>query len=496
MTLSLWRRTAACALIAFGLGCQGGFEDFSILYFGVEIRTDDSVVVRERTQLLIAVAPCSLPSDCLLLSSQVQWASANPARATVSAQGLVAAGPDTGGVYIKVTFEPFVDSQFIRVVDRGSPRWRVELSGTVSAAAASIGFADTATTVLVVHGGGSGSGRLRRLNLDGEQVWDVATCPAGNVAPSSAGVIVVSGPDCTRAHAPAGGIELWSSGGLGDAGSAQRRVNGWIVPHIVASAGVGQPEALVLSRISSTGAEVRRDTVFTAASIVPPSLTPAIAADGATLLAWVDGGVPVLGAVDSLGATQFLDTLASYPVGRSVSFGMNGTILIGTDDGLFAFDAGGVAAWSAGQAGDLVSTPAGDTEGNVYVLTAGGLVSYTSSGQQRWLADSLGSAAAGVSPAPVVLNNGELLAVCKGNRFLCWVARGTGVVLGSMDLGAQTLATPVVADDGTVIVVLGNVGQSGTGLPALVAVYGREGPLSVGWPAEGRTSSRSRSLLP
>jgi len=496
VTVSFWRRTAACALLTLGLGCQDAFEEFNILYFGVEIRVDDSVVVRERTRSLIAVAPCSLPNPCLLLSSQVQWASTNPARATVSSQGVVSAGPDTGGVYIKVIFEPFVDSQYIRVVDRGSPRWRVALTGAVSSASASIGFADTATTVLVVHGGGSGSGRLRRLNLAGEQVWDVATCPAGNVAPSSAGVIVVSGPGCTQAHTPANGTVLWSTGGLGDAGSAQRRVSGWIVPRIVASSGVGQPEALVLSRTSSTGAELRRDTVFTAPSIVAPSLTPAIAADGATVLAWLDNGVPVLAAIDSLGETQFVDTLETYPAGRSVTIGMDGTVLIATDDGLFAFDAGGVATWSAGRAGDLVSTPAGDTEGNVYVLTAGGLASYTSSGQQRWLADSLGSAAAGVSPAPVVLNNGEVLAVCKGNRFLCWVARGTGAVLGSVDLGARTSTTPAVAEDGTVIVVLGNIGQSGTDLPALVAVYGREGPLSTGWPAEGRTSSRSRSLLP
>ncbi len=497
MSVLSWRRVAACALVALGLACQDGFEEFAVLYFGLEVQVQDSVIFRQRSQSMLAIAPCSLPNPCLLLSSQVSWSSTNPARAAVSAQGVVTGGTDTGGVYIKATFQSFVDSQFMRVVDHGSFRWRAQLTGNVSASAASVGFADTALAVLVIHGGGTGSSLLRRLSLDGSQVWEVATCPAGSVAPSSAGLILTSGDGCTRAHGPGDGAEAWSlSLGLAGAGAAQRRSSSWLVTHVVASGGAGEPEALAVSRFSSVGAELRRDTVYTAASIALPTTTPAVAANGGPVLAWLTNGTPVLGAFDSLGAQIFVDTLTASPAGRAVSFGANGAILVGTDDGLFAFNGTGGLAWSAGAAGDIVSTPVGDSDGNVYVLTAGGLASYSSDGQLRWLADSLGSGSAGVSPAPVALSNGEVLSLCKSNQFLCWVDRATGAVLGSVDLGARSSATPAVASDGTTIVVLGNVGQSGTGLPGLLAVYGREGPLNVGWPAEGRTASRSRSLLP
>lgn len=486
-----WAEGAALAALVLG-ACGDEFQELEVRYFGLDVFVQrDSAVFKGTTVQVQARADCTLQTCA---PPGVTYSSSDSQRASVNENGLVTGGPDTGAVWIRATFQQFSDSVPLRVVQRGSPRWRMTLTPEVTAAAPAIAVVDTLVSIFVVHGVGSGSGRLRRLTLRGPQVWEVDTCPGAAVAPSVRDIVVVTGPDCTRAHNLANGAGSWTLGlGARGAGAAQVRGNQWLVPHIVPPQVAGDSSALALSVVLSIGGGlIRRDTLVQSSQLDSLEFTPAVAANGDAIMAWSVGGAGQVVRIDTLGAVVGQTGLPAIPEGAA-SVGANGQILVGTRDDLVALDSLGAALWSANlPAGSRVSSPVLDNQGNIFVQTAVGLASYApDDGAERWRVDSLGTGADTISHAPVVLLNDEIVAVCQGSLFLCWVDGATGEVIQVAPIGGMATATPAVADDGSVVVLLLDGAE-----PVLATFYGRNPPLTVGWATEGRTMTRSRSLRP
>lgn len=490
---SWWAVVVMAALAAGACGDEFS-QDLEVRFFDIDLSTIDSTVFVGESADIEATLPCTLGTCTPPPGGGIVWSSSDPQRASVDQTGLVMAGPDTGEVFIKAVFESFADSLLLRIVENGSPRLRIALMPTVRSAAPALAILNEATSVFIVHRGDAAEGLLRRLTLRGEQVWEVPTCPTGAVGPSVRAFVVVTGPNCVRAHGLNDGEQRWTLDiGADGGGAAQVRSARWLVPHVVPAPGAADSSALALSLVTSGGAEARRDTIFKSDQLDSITFTPIIAANGDALIAWSAGGVAELARVDTLGTVLAQPALPAAPMGGSVAVGPDGEILVGTPDDLVAFDSLGGPLWSANLGpGSLVSSPVVDNQGNVFVQTAVGLASYAlAGGTERWRVDSLGTGSDTTSHAPVILLGDQLVAVCKDNQFLCWVEAATGDVISMAPLGGTALATPAVTIDGSVIVMVQEASQ-----PVLAGFYGRAAPLTVAWPTEGRTMGRTRSLRP
>jgi outer membrane protein assembly factor BamB len=258
---------------------------------------------------------------------------------------------------------------------------------------------------------------------------------------------------------------------------------------------------VVLTKISSGGELVWRDTLSRYGMGNRQPKAPAIAANRDVYAWWFDAAGSWLSRV-----TEDGDVLWTVPAPDARSQMAHNSPAVKDDrvalgyygGGLAVFDTSGAMLWDhTGPWGTGFSTPVFDSSGNIYVQSGNaGLRSYDPFGALRWSADSLNVYSPEGVGAPTLLSNGQLLAPCRDPSVsayaaseLCSVDASDGSLAWRTDLGATIHGSAAVAPDGTIYVLNNLYSSSSSGL---IALWGEAPPLTEGWPTEGGGMGRLR----
>jgi outer membrane protein assembly factor BamB len=393
-----------------------------------------------------------------------------------------------------VFVDQFVDRANIRTarpddIEPGTERWRLALpfGGPGSSSAPALDGSDRIYVLAGVQ-------TLLAIDGDGNLLFREWTCSSTLTMPAVAvdGRAHVAGHSCTQRHALDGSIEWMVPTGDTDAAPA-------VGPDgSVAVLWADGEDAVMLSRISSQGIELWRDTLFL--ERITQWTAPAIASNG-DIYAQVKG--PEYGGflwrVGTNGSIRWMRELR----GRELYTGpalITDRVVIADYEGYAAFDSAGTLLWQIDIAASK-SPPVIDADGNIFFQTFTGLASYDITGNQRWATDSVWANAAEYDhiSAPTLLSDDNLLVKCSRQRGtaineLCGVRRLDGGLVWRTDFGGYIEGSPAVAHDGTIYLFYRETW--GGGQVYLLALWGDSPPLTEGWPTEGGGMGRLRRQQP
>lgn len=391
-------------------------------------------------------------------------------------------GRDTGQAFVFALInETFRDSVLVTVVESGMIRWRMTLAGTPALHPAT----DDSGNVHVMDG----NGMLWSFSALGDTLFNASSC-AGTFGPAVRTLApVTAGAGCTRQHEAGNGAVQWTAG-TGDAATAPAlAADGATVVVSHEEDTVAGIEAVVVTRLSTSGALVWQDTLDTGASELPPGSAPAIAPNGDIFVTWRSAADSFhLTRLTGLGVEQWTIDLPAWARNTTPAVGSD-RVVVGFEGGIAAYGiATGDTLWSASFATPgIVSSPIIDGSANVYIQTVDALFSYTPAGAERWVADSLGASTetAGVGAgAPTLLLVDWLIVACDG--AVCAVDAADGSLVWRAPT-TRVVGSPAVDRDGQIYVTSLN-GE-------LIAIFGNRLPAFNGWPAEGGDQRRSRRRL-
>jgi hypothetical protein len=415
----------------------------------------------------------------------VEWTVSDPGKLRLTVQpdwSAVVTALDSGAVLVRALInDEFRDSLRFSIMRRGGIRWRRALSANPALYAALDDSAHVYTT--------TADGQLSVVTAaDGAPVRTVALCAGALGVSLGLGGVTSVGQSCAARITTTGG-PVWNQAfGQAASGVAIGADDASLVVSAEGTAGSG---ATVLNRISALGAIVWRDTLVLA--LQPTGAALAVGNDGAIYVPWRT-------TTDSSRLTRFTsagDSSWTIELPGPVRFASPAVtasrVVVTYDGGVLVALTSGDTVWSrafsdasaALSATEAASSPVIDASGNIYIQTPHGLLSYSSAGVVRWVADTLGGgdATLGVG-APAALLDNSLVVPCGGD--VCSVASTTGARLWRTAVGG-VIGGVTVGPDGT-LVVLRQVGATGE----LIGLWNRAALRTVGWPTEGFDAARSR----
>ncbi len=376
--------------------------------------------------------------------------------------------------------ERFVDSALVQVVRPGDTRWRVTVGATWQIPTPAL---DGQERVYVVHNGADGR-VLSAFEPDGSLAYSVPTCPFSDMSPAVSGdgsAYVTGGWGCTQRHAPDGSVDWAFPLGSFDGGVAVAS-DGSVV--LVCDE---EPEwrNVVLSRISSEGIELWRDTLGPSLGGNVQKSAPLVNSTGDIYVAWSDTDGFWISRIGLSGVLVWRTALSGWSK-RSTPALHGETVVVSYVNGVAGYDTMGALLWQRGDPGGHTSSPIIDPDGNIFIQSHSGLFSYDLQGNIRWSADSLGcyGCPQNAAAAPTLLLGGELVVPC--DRDVCSVDTSDGSLIWRTAVDEPFNSPPAVASDGTIYVTTDQV---------LYALWGQRPPLAEGWPTEGGNMGRLRRRM-
>jgi hypothetical protein len=483
------RFAAACAALTFGLfaACKSSPFDDASRTISAEIVTADTTMMVGEQATFIAIAQYGFGPG---IPDSVVWSSSDSDILTVVLQGngrsgfVTARGAGQAWVHAVMNVD-FEDSALVTVVGPGEVRFRTTIPSGARIHAA-IG-SDSLVRLLTATG--------TLFTVERAAVGTSSSSCNGAFGPSldvSNGAFA-TGDECLIRHSAAGGPRWQLPLGDPEGGVAVAADEAAIVLHSIVDGG-GATGAVVVSRVSSLGTELWRDTL----RAVPQAQRSAagIAVNGDIYVPWrptADSGR--LARITQAGAVRWDIPLPAGP--RFTSPTPDSTRVIVTYlGGITAFDSAGGVLWSrqftqdnpAATDSTAPSSAVLDRAGRVFVQTAAGLHAYSATGTPLWAADSLGAGAQaqaiGVG-APTVLTDSTVVVVVGGSR-VCGVRPGLGVPRWcGPALGPGDVVGEVVIGFDLVMYAARSSGE-------LVGMWNRIGAETSGWATEGGNHQRTR----
>ena len=183
------------------------------------------------------------------------------------------------------------------------------------------------------------------------------------------------------------------------------------------------------------------------------SISPAIAEDGTVYVKIGDGKLYALNPAD--GSTKWAYDVKGTQTYASPVIGVDGTVYQGSDDkALYAVNPDGTLKWrfATDSIGDVYSTPAIDSAGNLYfgVLNSGKFYSVTPAGTQRWV--YTGSFES-ISSSPALSADGRTVYFGSYDRRLHALDTATGVARWTYQLANQVRASSPAVDGRGVVYI-------------------------------------------
>jgi hypothetical protein len=386
---------------------------------------------------------------------------------------------DTGAAWVIVLINAeFVDSARVTVTLPGAARWRHAFGGVPLGVYPALG-ADS--LVRVVTGGAAPA--LWVFTPDSGVGTSAPSCFSA-LGPSlgTSDVAYATGVQCTRQH-----------GQDGD--------SVWAVPVGSAALGVAVAEdggAFTVSgdslyRLGASGA-----VAWAAPLGGTPRTAPVVGPGGDVYVGWAAGGAD---SVSRFGIDrEFRWSVAVPGLSPGSPAVAAGRLIFGRPGGLFALDSVGTIAWDrAFNAGDVnpAATATSRTSSPVhdgliaFVQNEEALYSFALDGTFLWYADSLGYGPTTEAVGAPVLLSGLLLVVpcaSSSGREVCAVEQVNGRLSWRSPLGDGSVNGLAVGRNGMIFATR----TLTSGDSELAALWGRVGPSTVGWPAEGGNQQHTR----
>jgi hypothetical protein len=476
-------RWSSALVISLGLAaCDSPLGDASRPLSGQIASPDTTLMIGEQV-LLIPLVQYGFGAG---VPDSAVWTSSDTAVATVVLQGNGRGGNVTargaGQVWIYALLnDQFRDSARITVVGPGDVRQRIAVPAGARLHAA-VGLADSLVRLV------TGTGTLFTVsrNIPGASAGSCNGAFGASLDFSDGPY--TTGADCLIRHSAAGGVRWNLPLGDPESGLAVAADEAAVVLHSIAG-------AVVVSRVSSAGAEVWRDTLNPVE--LAQRSAPGIASNADIYVPWRSTvNSAWLTRLTTAGALRWTVPLPAEA--RYTSPAVDPTRVIVTYlGGITAFDtAAGAVIWSrqftqdnpAATDSTAASSAVIDRAGRVFVQTAAGLHAYSPAGAPLWVADSLGAGAASQAGGvgnPTILTDSTVVVVVERSRVCgvrpatgatrwCGPALGPGDVVGGVTVGFD--------------LVMYAVRSSGE----LLALWNRIGGETQGWPTEGGNHQRTR----
>lgn len=466
---------AACAS---GDPCEEGPFGGATCTYGAEITTGDTLIFQGETVVYTALAIYGIGPG---VPQSIRWGASDTTVVEVDVQSDgtadVEALKEGTSWIIAFVNEEFRDSALVTVVLRGGARWENTYAGVPTGLYPAIGGD---SLIRIVTGGGTPL--LRILAPESGGGTATASCfSAFGPSLGASDATYTSGPQCTRRHAQ-NGDSAWTAPVGGSAVGVAVAADGGAIAVTTDS----------VFRVSATGTVVwgvpAGGTLRTA---------PVIGPGGDVYVGWTVGGADSVSRIALAGTPRWSAAVPGLSAGSPAVTSTR--LIFGRPGGIFAIDSAGVVAWDrsfsadnpAATATGATSSPVHD-DVTLFVQNEDALYAYGIGGSFVWVADSLGFGETdGPVGAPVLLVDGTLVVPCTsgpGTRGVCGVRQFNGTRAWRSPVVAGTVEGLSVGGNGMIYATRTIAG----GGSQVAALWGRVGPVTSGWPAEGGNQQHRR----